>query len=71
MQEFFRDIIAFFHDMRALDKWIIVASLFMIALTCLRIVIKLHVNAKKFKVKIVPIILFVIFLFLAIFIACC
>lgn len=71
MADFYRDVVAFFHDLDVTKKVVLVIILFMISLSFLRIVVKLHFNAKKFSIKIVPIIFMIIFLFLAIFIACC
>ena len=71
MQYFYRDVVAFFHDMATFQKVILIITLFMIGISFLRIVIKLHYNAKKFSIKIVPIILMILFFSFAIFIACC
>ena len=71
MAEFYRNVVAFFHDMDVTTKVVLVVVLFLIALSCFRIVVKLHVNAKKFSLKIIPIIFMILFSFLAIFIACC
>ena len=69
MAEFYRNIVAWIHSLQSFDRIVLVACLAMLSLSCIKVVIKLHVNAKKFKVKIVPIILSVIFLFLTVFIA--
>lgn len=68
MAEFYNNVVAFFRDMSTIYKIILVGVLVMLALVCFRIVIKLHANAKKFKLKIVPIIFTVLFLALAVFI---
>ena len=71
MADFFRDVVAFFHDMDLNTHIVLVITLFLISLSFFRIVVKQHYNAKKFSIKIVSIIMMIIFLFLAIFIACC
>lgn len=71
MADFYRDVVAFFHDMDLTAHICLVIVLFLLSLSCFRIVVKMHYNAKKFSIKIVPIIFMIIFLFLAIFIACC
>ena len=66
MEKFYANLVSWIYGLGAM-RWLLVALFFIFSCELVIKIIKLHVTDKKFKLKLVPIILLVLCLGIAIF----